>query len=166
MPATSSKNDKLDGLKHISLTHRSQLDERRKYEWKIFLPAVTFCILSVAAIHKGDVKLPCKCYFIYIIYLIFIFLAVATIRLLYFVYRANKKNKTIAENAEIAIADLIGKARVFSICSNHDSDNKRDSMVPFWQATMIIIFAFTSAILINLKMPDCGIINWLNRIFN
>jgi len=169
MAIKNVRNDKLDGLKHLSQIHRSQLDERRKYEWKIFLASISLYVLSVAAVYKDNVTLPNNCIFMKIIFIVFSFQAIFTIIFLSHVYRANKKNKIIAENAEIALADLIGKARVFSICNNYDSDDNSsnrkssDIWVVICQTIMIIIFAFTAYLLINIKLPHCGLISCLGN---
>lgn len=152
--------DKLDALKHISQIHRMQLDERRKYEWKIFLASISLYVLSVAAVYKGNVTIPINCIFISSIFIAFFFQAIITILFLAYVYGANKKNKTIAENAEMALADLIGKEGAF-IFSNQDCGKKSDWLIPFYQAIMIIIFAFIAYLLINLKSSHCGLISYL-----
>ncbi len=159
---TDRRSNILDGLKHISKIHRSQLDERRKYEWKIFLASISLYVLSVAAVYKGDVQLPNNCKFITIICIAFSIQAITTILFLAYVYGANKKNKTIAENSEMALADLIGKGRLF-IFINQDCGKKSDWLIPFYQTTMIIIFAFTTYLLINIKLPRCGLISCLGN---
>lgn len=157
MSIKNSRNDKLDGLKHISQTHRSQLDERRKYEWKIFLASASFYVLSVAAVYKDEIKLQGNYIGIFIIYFVFLVQAIVTVLFLGHIHIANNKNKILAENAEKEIAVLIGHKLDAKTNNYWDSSNKFLSRkatgrgVFFCQAVMIFIFAITSAIVITLR---------------
>lgn len=149
----------LDGLKHISQIQRAQLDERRKYEWKIFLASVSFYVLSVAAIYKGEIKLQGNYISILLIYFVFLAQAIVTNLFLAHVHIANNKNKSLAEDAEKEIADLIGYDIKAGSNNYWDSCNKflnrkaTGRGVFFCQAVMIFIFAITSAIVITLRCP-------------
>lgn len=156
MSIKNSGNDKLDSLKHISQIHRSQLDERRKYEWKIFLASISFYVLTVAAIYKDKIELQGNYISLCVIYFVFLAQAIVTIFFLARVHWANYKNKSIAEKAEQEIATLIKYAldkksnSFWARCDKHFKN--RDYLILFFQALMILIFAATSCILITLKL--------------
>jgi hypothetical protein len=101
--------DAMDGLKHISETHRDQFNKRREYEWKIIFTLLTFYIVSIATKYGGRVSLPTNCTFVSIVWSGFILLAIITSIFLGYIHMANNINKTIAENAEIAIGALINE---------------------------------------------------------
>jgi len=96
---------KLEYLKLISQTHRSQFDGRRGYEWKIVLTLLTFYVLSVTAKYKypNDIQLP-PCWWVW-----FIICLLTGITIIYLanVHMANNKNKTFAERAEGAIVEIL-----------------------------------------------------------
>lgn len=159
MSIKNSRNDKLDGLKHISQIQRAQLDERRKCEWKIFLASISFYVLSVAAVYKGQINLQDNYISLFIIYFVFLAQAIVTILFLAHVHIANNKNKGLAEDAEKEIAELIGydiKAgsnNYWDSCKKFLNRKATGRGVFFCQVVMIFIFAITSAIVITLKCP-------------
>lgn len=98
-----SELEKLEANKFISQVHRSQVDERRKYEWKIVFTSLTFYVLCVAAKYKDGVIFPNGSKFKLIVWLIFLLLAFFVSLFLFYLHTANNTNKKIAEKAENAI---------------------------------------------------------------
>lgn len=95
--------DKFEEYKFISQVHRSQFDERRKYELKIVFTSLTFYVLCVAAKYKEGGLFPNDFKFKLIIWVIFPLLAFFVSIFLFYLHSANKKNKMFAEKAENAI---------------------------------------------------------------
>jgi len=107
--------DKLEGLKFLTQTHRSEFDERRKYEWKIIFTLLTFYIISIATKYGGNIHLPTDNKFLSIVWSGFLALAIITSIFLGYIHMANNKNKTIAENAEEAIGMLINEIPILGM---------------------------------------------------
>ncbi|MCJ7645903.1 hypothetical protein MUO65_03225 [bacterium] len=156
--------DKLESLKFIAQAHRSEFQERRKHEWKIFFSASGLYIISVATIYGGKVELVDNSKFEMIIWMLFPFLAVVTTIFLGYIHMANNKNKTFAENAERYIIDLsegkqLDKLPVFSENTGYwvswgtffkaSRNSGRWSLI--WQGVTLLVFSVISAILITLK---------------
>ena len=160
-------NNKLESLKFISRTHRSQFDERRRYEWKVVFTLLTFYVLSVAAIYGGNVTVPEGWLFELIVWIFFLGLLVVTAIFLASVHMANGKNKSFAENAESAIDTLLGDETQTtpSLFSLENSKywiswgglfkrGKRGKWAWLWQVVTLSIFSITAATLLTLKLSN------------
>ena len=151
-------NHKLECLKFISQVHRSQFNERRKYEWKIVLTTLSFYVFCVAAVYGGNFTLPNSWIFKGAVWIIFIPLAAIASGFLRLLHRANNLNKIFAERAENAIADILGNKTLFSCPDNYrvfqSSLFKKDiggMWAWCWQTAMLFFFAIVSVILLTLK---------------
>lgn len=51
------QKDKIEGLKHYSQIHRSQMDGRRTYEYRVLFATLTFYVLCTAAVGSETFKL-------------------------------------------------------------------------------------------------------------
>ncbi|MCK4698204.1 MAG: hypothetical protein KAT53_07875 [Dehalococcoidia bacterium] len=155
--------DKLECLKFISQIHRSQFDERRRYEWKIVFTALTFYVLCVAAIYGGNITLPSGWISTVVVWGLSIGLAVSIATFLASLHTANNKNKTFAENAEKAIADLVEDKEPTTLSLFSLKKNIQVSWSNFfnrdiagiwawrWQVVTLLFFAIASAALLTLK---------------
>lgn len=105
-------SERLDGLKHISQTHRSQFDERRRMEWKLVFAVIAFFLgiittnLSDKIISGNDSFLINQELHFNLVIIFFVIVALSIIYLLC-IHSANYKNKKIAEDAENAISDIV-----------------------------------------------------------
>ncbi len=155
--------DKLECLKFISQVHRSQFDERRRYEWKIVFTSLSFYALCVAAIYGGKITLTSSWQFKLVIWVMFLVLAVVIATFLASLHTANNMNKTFAQRAEGAIADILdGKERkTLSLFSPPDNyrvswgslfkSDIRGIWAWRWQVVTLLFFAIASAMLLTLK---------------
>jgi len=154
--------DRLEALKFISQVHRSQFNERRRYEWKIVFTSLTFYVLCVAATYGGWVSIPSNWEFKLGIWIMFLALAVAVATFLSSLHTANNMNKTFAQRAEDAIADMLdGKEReTLSLFSNPNIRVSWDTLLKRniggmwawrWQVLTLLVFAITSALFLTLK---------------
>ncbi len=102
------REQKIAGLKFLAQIHRQQLDERRKYEWKVVFTSLTFCVLTAAAMLEGDVQLQLWSKWLPVLLIIAIFAVLcATIKFMASVNKANNKSKIFAEWAENYMASLV-----------------------------------------------------------
>jgi len=158
--------DKLESLKFISKTHRTEFNERRKHEWRIFFSALALYVFSVIAIYGGKIELPSNSIVRVIIWIIFPFVAVATTIFLAYIHMANNINKTFAERAEHNIDDLLQSKEMskLPVFSDKKSEgywvdrktfftDKRNSgrWSLIWQGATLLLFSIISAFLIALK---------------
>ena len=107
------RKDKIDALKFLSETHRSQFNERRKYEWNIIFTTLTFYVLCVPAVFAIPIHLLGALFAItsVVILIVFIILDWTIINFLQNLHTANNINKEIAQIAEDKILELIAKDR-------------------------------------------------------
>lgn len=155
--------DKIECLKFISQIHRSQFDERRRYEWKIVFTSLSFYVLCVAAVFGGEVTLPSSWPFKLAIWIMFLALAVIVATFLASLHTANNVNKGFAENAENAIAAILEGEGPTSSPLFHVPENSCVSWRCFfksgirgiwawrWQVVTLLFFAIASAMLLTLK---------------
>lgn len=134
-------------LQGISDTHRSQFNERRKYEWKVLVATFGIYAAVTAAKFTGGVILPTETWF----YLLAWFLSgsLATISSVYlsYIHRANKINQDFAHVAEDALMDLSGISEFETIRKSIPSfARKHWSLI--WQVLTIVLFAIVSTVLI------------------
>ena len=143
----------IEGLKHISKTHRSQFDERRKTEWKIVFTILAFYIGIIAAKITDKIEIE-KNYLELIIAIWLFFLVIAIITILYLrrIHKANHTNKLIAKKAEDAIVAILqNNVPNLDILPNLDLKEwkKWKKWSWFWQFLMIISIALCSAIFLQ-----------------
>ncbi|NQU10982.1 hypothetical protein HQ590_09345, partial [bacterium] len=99
-------NEQLDALKHLSDVHRAQFRERRSIvEWRCFFTTLTFFVLTLFAVYKGDVELAPAASAI--LALAFLLVAGISIGFLAHVNMAGNKDKELAERAEDGIRDIL-----------------------------------------------------------
>ncbi len=154
--------DRLDYLKFISQTHRSQFDERRKYEWRIVFTTLSFYVLCIATVYGGKVTLPSGLFFKVAVWVIFLALAILVSTFLSSLHTANNINKTFAERAENAIADVLNGKTIKQLflfspvefkVSWRDLFNDDISGIWAWrwQVIILLFFAVVSATLLTIK---------------
>lgn len=108
------KNEEIiNGLKHLSSTHRELHNNRRKYEWKVFFTFLSFYVLTVLAFLTKDfnIKVTEKCCYILLFVLIYITIAVFAILFLYNLHKANSKNVGVAEYCEDSIIEILNDGK-------------------------------------------------------
>lgn len=165
--------DKLEWLRYLSQIHRSQFDERRKYEWKAFLTLLTFYVLCAASKLSGKVPIPHSAVVTYFFFGVFVLVAYVAMLYLADLHTANNDNKEIAENAEHAIMDILGgkspkisrdallptedeslppekKRQIFLKDLYKFQSRKRGVWGWRWQVIMICIFAITVGVIFML----------------
>jgi hypothetical protein len=165
-PSESEPNvpieNKIDGLKFVSQTHRAQFDGRRNYEYKIVFAVLSFYISTLAIIYGGQIVFPSYLNYKLIFPLIFLCLAVGTAIFLGYLHFANNINKTFAENAENTINDLFmnknpSEPSLFKLdnttywISWRPIKGKKGKWAWFWQVLALFVFSITASILIILK---------------
>ena len=155
--------DRFECLKFISQVHRSQFNERRRYEWKIVFTSLSFYALCVAAVFGGKVTLPTSWQFKLVIWIMFLVLAVVIATFLASLHTANNMNKSFAENAENAIADILEGKDPTTLPLLSPPKNCRVSWGSLfkseirgiwawrWQVVTLLFFAIASAMLLTLK---------------
>ncbi|MDD5050956.1 MAG: hypothetical protein PHV93_04460 [Candidatus Pacebacteria bacterium] len=144
--------EKIDSLKFMSETHRRELSERRRYEFKIVITVITFYVLAGASRFTGEFPVSLPCWFKVILWSAFLILVVVSSIFLRSVHNANYANKSIAERSESAIEALINgedikKINLFGKPFAAEGI-KWTNLV--WEVVAIILFAFASAVTLTL----------------
>jgi len=99
-----SPSEIIDGLKHLSQTHRTQHAARRSNEWKVFLSTVTLIVLTVAfATKEKNVFVDDRLW----IGIFIVIIGVSSVVYLFFIHNANNRDKEFAERAENQIMALL-----------------------------------------------------------
>lgn len=134
-------------LRFISQTHRRELTVRRGYEWKTLVATLTFFVLAAAASLKEGVSRPQSCAESVFVFVFAAVVASISITYLHHLHGANKKNKQIAHAAENNLIDSVGDS---NLKEKRDDALKGDrgNWAWEWEATLIVAFAFASALLI------------------
>jgi len=102
------KDKQVEALKYLSQAHRAQFRERSRIEWRCVFTAISFFVLSVVAICKGDINFGKHPETILLILLAsFIILAIIVIIYLAHINIAHNKDKELAERAEDAIRSIV-----------------------------------------------------------
>lgn len=156
-----NRNGKFECLMFISQIHRSQFDERRRYEFKILFTSLSFYVFSVAAIYGGKITLPIDLRLKLMVWIMFIAIAGVTSIFLANVHMANHKNKRFAEKAENAIAELSEVKEFTSLFSASNNywvswgslfkRGIRGRWAWFWEVVTLFSFSIASAMLVTLK---------------
>jgi hypothetical protein len=146
----------MEGLKYLAASHRSQFDERRRIEWRVIFAALSFYVGTTSAVLAKGIKVPVNKLSI----CGYLLVAVLTASYLAFIHMANNMNKSIAENAEDAIAVLLGHTKkapqdLFDFSKHWTSwctlfSGARASRWGwFWEAATLLLFAMASVVLIK-----------------
>ena len=152
--------DRIDGLKAISKTHRDQFRERRLIEWKCVFTTISFFVLFVAAVLKGDISLdwPLKLVFS----LGSAVLVIISGMYLAYLHMAGNKDKELAEKAEDAlrlileqpeqqqVPPLLGFEKYW-VSWNTFSRAKGGRWGYIWQTLTVFFFAAVSILIIWFK---------------
>lgn len=96
----------VDLHKTISQIHRSQFDERRRYEWRVLTYSLGIYVAVLVGKYTGEVKFPSSPAFAWAVWIVFISLALASAAYLWCVHVANKVNQRFAHAAEDALMCL------------------------------------------------------------
>lgn len=120
---------------------------RRGYEWKTLVATLTFFVLAAAASLKEVVSRPKSCAESVFVIVFAAIVASVSIAYLYHLHGANQKNKQIAHAAEDNLIDSIGDV---NLTKKRDDALKGDrgNWAWQWESTLIVAFAFASALLI------------------
>ena len=156
-------------LEFMSKTHRQQLNERQKYEWKVVFTTISFYILAVLAVYGGKIPIPPNPFvFKLLIWIVFVAVAIITILYLANVSMANNKNKIIAEDHEDALTSMLKNQSAAGTSLTYDFDDEeyrrkarywcswsgfcigKGKWAWFWQLAAVLLFAITSALLLSL----------------
>lgn len=134
-------------LRFISQTHRRELGVRRGYEWKTLVATLTFFVLATAASLKEVVNRPQSCTESAFVFVFAAVVASISITYLHHLHGANQKNKQIAHAAEDKLINSVGDN---NLMQKRDDALKGDrgNWAWQWEATLIVAFAFASALLI------------------
>lgn len=142
--------EKAELLRFLSETHRDQLVDRRKYEWKIIFTVLTFYVLVPAT--RLEVRIDIFPHSL--IYVLFAALAFATTLGLVCVHLGHHKNLRTAERAEAGLQALLKDEPFgFDILPGQPAKDtfctwiKRGPWQWIWQTIVIMFFAFTSAMI-------------------
>ena len=148
--------EKLESFRFLAQIHRSQFDERRKYEWKIVFTILTFYVLAVALRLQNKVVFPS----VWIVWVSFIILALIFSIFPALIQAAKYKNRSIAHRAEGAILDILNetgsKVDLFGdpsppwlSCKCFERLKKSNQWEWLWQTIVIFLFAITSALVVS-----------------
>ncbi len=143
--------EKNDILKHISETHRREFHDRRQYEWKIVVGAISFYVLVAAGKLSDRLSLPEGLIFKLVAFLAILVLTVASCCYLYHLHKANRLNKQFAEEAEallIKSAQQESLNAVLESAKGRAEHPGRSDWSLRWQVIIIVIFALAAAVLI------------------
>lgn len=99
--------EKVDALKYLSQVNRQQFDERRKYEWQVFIITLTFLVLLSAAKYKGELNITTNPEAIFVLVTTVISILIISIWYLNSIHRRNIENKLYAQKAEDLIERMI-----------------------------------------------------------
>jgi len=141
-------------LKGISDIHRSQFDERRRYEWRVLLSTLGFYVGTIGAKLASKITLPSSTLFFVIISVSFIGLGIISSFYLSFIHRANKVNKRFAQAAENVLMDK-SEVTEFKNIINSLSVSGSDHWSLYWQVTSIFLFAVVSLLIIFFSITPC-----------
>jgi len=145
----------LDSLKFLSHTHRSEFNERRKYEWKILFAVLTFYALTVAAICREDLKImevlrthpDLRWVLGLIVFAMFLLVAILSSLFIRGVHRANDLNKEIAKQTERKI-DELGSLGIIPA----DTLRPLAKWAPFYQILILFLFAVCAGFLVIIRL--------------
>lgn len=141
-----------ENLRFISTTQRAALDERRRYEWRTFVTALTLYVLTVSAVYAGNFRLPqyanTSCFVFFVVFLLW---AVSSL-FLSSIHDANATNKSIAEAAERDIINSLIDSEVKRVLLSVGA-TKPYHWALRWQCIIIGLVAIVSAVLI-VAVPD------------
>jgi len=114
------EQDKIEILIELSNTHRNQFNERRKYEWKVFLSSIGLytAILSAKLTNGIPEDIQATKVFRNLVIDLTLIPAIASSIYLYFLHRANKVNQDYAHSAENELISLSGVSDLVSLKEN------------------------------------------------
>jgi len=138
----------VSALEFLSKTHRQLHDQRRKYEYKVFLTTLTFYVLCVGATYADTVRLPNHRGFYVAIFIAFLLLVYLSSSMLARIHGANWINIKSAELLEIEIVDIIEKRRPRVRPPGWDPDREQQHHHLYWQIALIGLFAVASTVMI------------------
>lgn len=189
------EKSKLEWLKFLSNTHRTEFNERRKHEWKTLLSLITFYILCAASVLSGKFKIPSSpLILILLTWAVFLFAAVIAVHFLLDLHSANNINKEIANKSENAIVDILnGDSPETSRKTLIPDDNRKKELQIGWcdlvksrgqkngkpklgmwacraQVLILLLFAFAGAFVVTVTMVSeydvvQRIVGWLQLFF-
>lgn len=147
--------ERIDILKFLAQIHRSQFDERRRYEWQALITTLTFYVLLPSAKYTAKVSTPDTTEFKILVAVFFLLLAVTSIMFLAYVHMANNKNKSIAENAERLLAkrDVLRQdqetvvfdfSRHWTTWDTFRRAGSAGNWAWWWQGLILLLFALAS----------------------
>lgn len=132
----------IDIYKFISLTHRKEFHERRKYEWRVFFSTLgIYSSIIVGKFTTNAIPPKISPTFGFVFLICDFFIAISAIIYLALVNNATSLNKDFAHTAEDALMDL-------SPCKGDFKDIRMRSIGIYriwwsltWQTIIIILFA-------------------------
>ena len=140
------EQNKLECLRFLSTRHRSIQYNRIKGEVQAFFTTLTFYALVAAARFTSKVDMPDAMWFKILTW--FLLLGVGAISSVYLcsLHKGSKINRTIAENAENAIIDIIKCTEVLP----KELRGKHPAKTKWWQILTIFLFAFSCAAIVTI----------------
>jgi hypothetical protein len=147
--------EKLESFRFLAQLHRSQFDERRKYEWKIIFTILSFYVLAAALRLQNNLIMPPA----WLVWVSFILLALLSSLFLALTHAAKFKSRAIAHRAESAILDILNetgsKVNLFEEHSPwlsykcFERLKKSNQWEWYWQTIVILFFSIASALVIS-----------------
>jgi hypothetical protein len=138
----------VDTLKAISSIHRSQFDQRRRIEWRVFVSTLGVYAAIIGASLTGDVELPHACWFRCATWIALLGLSLIAIFGLRAMNKANETNKRFAHVAENVLMRLSGEQEFAEVRASIPAfPGFRWSLT--WQAVVLVLFAVAASLTVT-----------------
>ena len=147
MNADQQRNldETLETLRFLSRTHRSIQENRIKSEVHGFFTTLTFYALLSASKFSSQITLPTDKLFKVLTWILLLAVACISSAYLCVLHKGSNVNRTIAENAENTLAELVGHGGVIPVGIR----GKHPVKTKWWQLVMIFVFALASGFIIT-----------------
>lgn len=135
----------LETLRFLSQTHRSIQENRIKGEVRAFYTTLTFYALLSASRFSSQITLPSDPVFKILTWVLLLTVAGLSCAYLWGLHKGSSLNRTIAENAENALAQLVQRDAVIPA----EIRGKHPVKTKWWQFIIIFLFALASGVIIT-----------------
>ena len=147
-----NREQTLDALKFLSVTHRGLHEQRRHAESQAFFTTLTlFALIAAASFHK-DVVLPAEHtgIFLALLWLFIVLVAVFSIVYLTGLHKANQVNKDFAQTAEDRIQEKLRQTGL--AIPKPKGAAKPQAITQWWQPIIIGLFAAVAGMAMSLAL--------------
>lgn len=141
--------DKIDCLKFLSQTYRLQINENRKYEWKMIFSLLSFYVVCSAASLGGKIFLPNNIIFKWTIYIIFFGLAFSMVSSLLKLELETIQSQINAEDVEKNIKFIVNGVEIKALYIEDTTFRKKMGVVFLIKAITLVLSAMASAIFVT-----------------